>query len=97
MPVMVPSRPSSGAAVTIVSRTHSQRPSDCSITAASSPARDSTHQAGPRAIVEDHAEEAAEVVACGPSRGHALLEVVPGEIVGLEHRQHSGAVSERAC
>jgi len=46
IPVMVPSRPSSGAAVTIVSRAQSQRPSACSIMVASSAARDSTHHAG---------------------------------------------------
>jgi hypothetical protein len=79
---MVPSRPSSGAAVTMVSRAQSQRPSACSIRVASSAARDSTHHVG-RALVQDHAEESPEVVA----RVHltdALLELLPGEGVGLE-------------
>src|SRR5437870_3439685 len=86
MPVIVPSRPKSGAAVTMVSRIHSQRPSDCSIRVASSAALDSTHHAG-RCLFWRITRKKRPKLVLRPEPVHALLEVVPREVVGLEQLQ----------
>src|SRR5260221_5331709 len=76
--VIVPSSPSSGAAVTIVSRAHSQRPIAVSIRLASSVARDSTHQAGRVRLSRMKLEKPPEQL-LGPRRTAAFSRELPAK------------------